>query len=294
MDLNKCPVCGEEFHSSYRRCPFCEEMKGGRKRRGGHRVSDKKHSYSARGPLVVVLLLVLVLLTWYLFGAQLKDLFAIEEVEQPPVVEDPVPELPDNEDLFFDPDVGDEPNAENEEQPNAGDAPVVTDPPVGDEQPEVDLSAVKLNREDFTLSIGENFRLESEPEVGGIVWSAKDGSVVSVTEDGLVTGLSKGKTTVTAKIGEREIECIVFVRAATAASEDVSNAALSKDDFTLGVGERYTVKVTGTTATPKWSIDDTSVATISSDGTVKALKKGYTDFHAKVGDKTLTGRAHVK
>ena len=294
MDLNKCPVCGEEFHSSYRRCPFCEEMKGGRKRRGGHRVSDKKHSYSARGPLIAVLLLVLALLTWYLFGTQLKELFAGQEAEQPPVVEDPAPELPNNEDLFFDPDLGEEPDVGGEEQPNAGDAPVVEDPPTVENPPEADLSALKLNREDFTLSIGESFRLESEPEVEGIVWSAKDGSVVSVTEEGLVTGLSKGKTTVTAKLGEKELSCIVFVRAATAASEDVSNAALSKSDFTLAKGERYTVKVTGTTATPKWSIDDTSVATIASDGTVKGVGKGHTNFYAKVGDKTLKGVVFVK
>ena len=25
MDLIKCPVCGEKYSSSYRRCPFCEE-----------------------------------------------------------------------------------------------------------------------------------------------------------------------------------------------------------------------------------------------------------------------------
>lgn len=294
MDLNKCPVCGEEFHSSYRRCPFCEEMKSGRKRRGGHRVSDKKQSYSARGPLIAVLLLVLALLTWYLFGTQIKDLFAGEEVEQPPVVEDPTPELPNNEELFFDPDLGDEPDAGGEEQPNTGDAPVVEEPPTVENPPEVDLSGVKLNREDFTLSIGESFRLLCEPEVEGIIWSAKDGAVVSVTEDGLVTGLSKGKTTVTAKIGEKELECIVFVRAATAASEDVSNAELSNEDFTLNVGERHPLKVTGTTATPKWSVEDSSIATIASDGTVKALKKGNTKFTAKVGDKTLSGIIRVK
>lgn len=298
MDLIKCPVCGEEYSPSYRRCPFCEEMKSGRKRRGGHRVSDKKHSYSARGPLIAVLVLVLALLSWYLFGTQVKELFVTEESEQPPVVEEPTPSLPDNEELFFDPTIGDEPDVGGEETPNEGDAPVVEQSPVVEnpvvDNPSVDLSALALNRTDFTLSIGESFRLKAEPEVEGIIWSAEDGSVVSVTEEGLVTGLSKGKTTVTARLGEKELECIVFVRAATAASEDVSNAALSKADFTLSKGERYTVKVTGTTATPKWSIDDTSIATISDDGTVKAVGKGHTNFYAKVGGKTLKGVVFVK
>ncbi|MBR7146241.1 MAG: Ig-like domain-containing protein [Oscillospiraceae bacterium] len=297
MDLIKCPVCGELYSPSYRRCPFCEELKGGRKRRGGHRVSDKKHTYSARGALIVILILVLGLLSWYLFGDKLLALFGEEEPPAPPV-EEQTPQLPDNEDLFFDPNAGDEPNIGGEETPNAGDAPVIDPPVVEDpvvDEPTVDVENIVLNRSDFTLSIGENFRLKSEPEVEGIVWSVKDGSVVSVTEEGLVTGLSKGKTTIYAKIGDRTLECVVFVRAATAASDaDVSNAALSKNDFTLSVGERYTVKVTGTTATPKWSIDDSSIASISSDGTIKALKKGHTNFYAKVGDKTLKGIVFVK
>lgn len=294
MDLNKCPVCGEEFHSSYRRCPFCEEMKSGRKRRGGHRVSDKKQSYSARGPLIAVLLLVLALLTWYLFGTQLKDLFAGEEVERPPVVEDPTPELPNNEELFFDPDLGDEPDVENEEQPNAGDAPVVEEPPTVENPPEVDLSALKLSSTDFTAAVGENVKLSVTPEVEGVEWSVKDASIASVSDDGVVNALSTGQTTVYAKIGDKSLSCVVRVRPATAASDDTSNAELSNEDFTLNVGERHPLKVTGTTATPKWSVEDSSIATIASDGTVKALKKGNTKFTAKVGDKTLSGIIRVK
>ena len=63
MDLIKCPVCGEKYSSSYRRCPFCEEedrpRKVSGKRRGGHHVAERKHTHSARGPLIAVLLVVL-------------------------------------------------------------------------------------------------------------------------------------------------------------------------------------------------------------------------------------------
>ena len=72
MDLIKCPVCGEKYSSSYRRCPFCEEedrpRKVSGKRRGGHHVAERKHTHSARGPLIAVLLVVLVIFSWYLFG----------------------------------------------------------------------------------------------------------------------------------------------------------------------------------------------------------------------------------
>ena len=66
MDLIKCPVCGEKYSSSYRRCPFCEEedrpRKVSGKRRGGHHVAERKHTHSARGPLIAVLLVVLVII----------------------------------------------------------------------------------------------------------------------------------------------------------------------------------------------------------------------------------------
>ena len=77
MDLIKCPVCGEKYSSSYRRCPFCEEedrpRKVSGKRRGGHHVAERKHTHSARGPLIAVLLVVLVVFSWYLFGGKFME-----------------------------------------------------------------------------------------------------------------------------------------------------------------------------------------------------------------------------
>ena len=77
MDLIKCPVCGEKYSSSYRRCPFCEEedrpRKVSGKRRGGHHVAERKHTHSARGPLIAVLLVVLVIFSWYLFGGKFME-----------------------------------------------------------------------------------------------------------------------------------------------------------------------------------------------------------------------------
>ena len=77
MDLIRCPVCGEKYSSSYRRCPFCEEedrpRKVSGKRRGGHHVAERKHTHSARGPLIAVLLVVLVVFSWYLFGGKFME-----------------------------------------------------------------------------------------------------------------------------------------------------------------------------------------------------------------------------
>lgn len=102
MDLIKCPVCGEKYSSSYRRCPFCEEedrpRKVSGKRRGGHHVAERKHTHSARGPLIAVLLVVLVVFSWYLFGGKFMEKIQedrandVENVDPAPV--DPTPSIP--------------------------------------------------------------------------------------------------------------------------------------------------------------------------------------------------------
>ena len=104
MDLIKCPVCGEKYSSSYRRCPFCEEedrpRKVSGKRRGGHHVAERKHTHSARGPLIAVLLVVLVIFSWYLFGGKFMEKIQedrandVENVDPAPVDPTPVDPTP--------------------------------------------------------------------------------------------------------------------------------------------------------------------------------------------------------
>ena len=48
------------------------------------------------------------------------------------------------------------------------------------------------------------------------------------------------------------------------------------------------MKVSGTSSAPSWSIGDTSVATVSSDGTVTAVGEGNTTLTCTVDGQTLT------
>ena len=126
MNLVKCPRCGEEYSPSYRTCPFCEEEERPRKlrnrNRSGHRVTEKKKTHSGKGALITILILVLALLTWYLFGEQLLERFAQPDEQEPPV-EDTTPDGNETDDPFYDPVTGE-----------TGD-PNAVEPPVVDEQP---------------------------------------------------------------------------------------------------------------------------------------------------------------
>ena len=61
---------------------------------------------------------------------------------------------------------------------------------------------------------------------------------------------------------------------------------LSKTKKTLYVGEKYTLKIKGTTKKAKWwKSSNTKVATVNSNGKVTAKKKGTAEIKVKVGDK---------
>lgn len=288
MDLIKCPRCGEMYSSSYRRCPFCEEEDRPRKvaSKRGHHGAEKKKTHSARGPFIAVLLVVLTLLSWYLFGGKFMERIAdapkdpIENTDPLPV--DPAPEVPDGSDPVADPD--------------APTPPVVDDPTPEDPTP--DMSGAKLNREDFTLNAGESFQMTVSGTTAAPTWSIKNSAVATVSESGVVKGVGAGDTTVYAKVGDRTLECIVRVKgggsSGSGSTVDVSAAKLNKTDFTISVGEKTQLKVTGTTASVSWSIGNSAVASIASDGTVKGLKAGTTTAYAKVGSKTLECIVRVK
>ena len=80
----------------------------------------------------------------------------------------------------------------------------------------------------------------------------------------------------------------------TDANVDVSGAQLNRKDFTLSRGEKFTVKLSGTTAVPRWDVDDPNVAVIDENGVVTGIGGGTTKLHCKVGDRDLTCIVRVK
>ena len=131
MNLLKCPRCGEEYSPSYRRCPFCEEGDHPRKikynsskQSGGRRVSDKKQTQSVRGAMAAVLVVVLLLLSWSLFGDKIVAKITPADDGNTPGVQDDV-NTPDDSNTNTD-----DPNANNGDttDPNTGDEPNANDP----------------------------------------------------------------------------------------------------------------------------------------------------------------------
>ena len=80
----------------------------------------------------------------------------------------------------------------------------------------------------------------------------------------------------------------------TSTVQAASSIKISKKKKTLRVGDKYTLKITGTSKKVKWKSSNKKVATVNSKGKVKAKKKGTATITAKVGGKKYKCKITVK
>lgn len=117
-----------------------------------------------------------------------------------------------------------------------------------------------------------------------VSWSSSDSSIASVDENGKVTAIKKGKTTITAKAGEKTASCSVSVYDEIA----VTSVELNKTEITLITGQSKTLKATvkpedATDKTVTWTSSNNNVATVK-DGVVKGIGIGAATIVAKAGN----------
>ena len=168
---------------------------------------------------------------------------------------------------------------------------------------------------DFSLSLTEfslsnrypdpvTLKVTFSPEgsTGTITWSSSDPDIVSVDETGKVSPGSKtGNATITATMpGGVTHTCLVHNSVTTGGSTGstttsggstttTTTLSLNRTDFTLSkTYPSFQMKVSGTSSTPVWSIGNTAVATVSSNGTVTYVGKGQTTLTCSVDGQTLT------
>ena len=164
------------------------------------------------------------------------------------------------------------------------------------EESTIPVEKVTVSPTTISLTEGETSKLTAtvfpeDADNKSISWSSNNKDVATVS-NGTVTAVKAGSTTitVTTEDGKKTAKCDVTVLAKVYL---VTGITLNKKDLTLQVGgsERLTVTISPTNATDKtvkWSSYDTSIATVSVDGQVKAIKLGTTTITAKAGEKEAT------
>lgn len=186
-----CENCGEDYSTTYKSCPFCNEGPG----RGLY--GRRADGTPARNPFQLVGLVASLILI-------IVALFIIFTKISPLLMNNGEPVDPDNP--------GTQPGySENVENPTPGNT---IDPP---EDPSGLIQAVSLSRSELELKVGETYQLTVlvSPEGTGepVIWSSSHPNVLSVDQEGnLRNSNNTGGTvsvTITAACGGLSAECVV-------------------------------------------------------------------------------------
>ena len=163
----------------------------------------------------------------------------------------------------------------------------------------IPVSSITLSQSTLTLVEGDEAVLSAtvlpaDATDPSVTWSTSDASVATV-DGGKVKTLKPGKTTISAKAGEKEATCEVTVEKKFI---PVSSIALSQSTLTLVEGEEAVLSATvlpadATDPSVSWSTSDASVATVDG-GKVKTLKPGKVTVTARAGEKEATCEVTVE
>ncbi len=99
-------------------------------------------------------------------------------------------------------------------------APVTTPTPTPTPTPSVTSVTITFlgsKRTEFAAKVGDEVQLSATVYPTGtdqtVTWSSKDESVAKVSDKGVVTGVGKGTTTITAECGGVKADCTVYISA---------------------------------------------------------------------------------
>ena len=240
---------------------------------------------------VIVLILLAALVVWLIFGDQIKEAIT---GEKPPITDvdkpDDTIDKPDN-------------------------TPVTP--------------TISLNRTVLVLNVGDKDELKVNGTEDAAAWSSSAPTVASVNSTGEVTALTKGNAVITAEVNGESVTCTVTVKDESDApdnntttpdnpddntsttkpstgSVDVSKLKLKSVygteippvdgafDISMSLKEpasQFTVE--GTTMTATWSGGSSSIATVTSDGTIKPIGRGTTTLTIKLGSTEISCTVRV-
>ena len=296
MSNRVCPQCGEEYSTTYKSCPFCEEEEAIRqgtplRRRGGRRVdTQQRRSGGAGGVLLLVTGVIILGVAAFVFlGDWVADTMGIRKDPAPASSQDGDPAGTDGPDA-----------ADGETDPVGENRPVQTDPPPNQEDPAApDGSAdppeppgpLALSQSAIQIASGDTARLTASGGAGEVSWSSSNEHIATV-DGGAVTGVAGGTVTIIAASGEESASCTVTVTGEPYVSD--LRLKLNKTDFTLSSTDPDVQMRVINRDTNKdyegpviWTSSDSSKAAISETGLVTWVSRGTTTVTATVEGQVL-------
>lgn len=151
--------------------------------------------------------------------------------------------------------------------------------------------SLSLSPNELTLSIGQNATLSvyNNKNDSPIRWESMDPTVATVSSSGKVTAVGGGRTSIWATSESGTTRCKIIVEGIPRNSSSSSNNrssstgsfSLPQTQVSLYVGGSYTMRLPTSSVDITWSSDNTSIATVSSSGTITGVGVGKTTIWAK-------------
>lgn len=143
------------------------------------------------------------------------------------------------------------------------------------------VTDIKLNTSSLALRVGDVYYAAATLTPSNasdltVIWKSKNTKVASVTSEGKITAVSAGNTTITATTANNlvaEIEVSV--------EQPVTGVKINYKSQTVLVGSTFDLKAVvepakATNVKVSWSTDDSKIATVSAEGTVRGVTAGTT------------------
>ncbi len=158
----------------------------------------------------------------------------------------------------------------------------------------IPVTSVKLDKTTLTLVEGETSSLNATVAPNNatdksLTWSSSDPAVASVDDEGVVTALSAGTTTIKATANDGSGKYAACVVTVTPKVIPVTSVTLDKATLTLEEGQSMSLNATvapdnATDKSLTWSSSDPAVASVNEAGVVTALKAGTATIKATAND----------
>ncbi len=128
-----------------------------------------------------------------------------------------------------------------------------------------------------------------------ITWSSSNAAIATVSSDGVITAVAPGDVTITATVGGKTATCEVQVVKGIVL---VNSVTLDQSSLELTVAQTHKLTATvlpedATDKTITWTSSDPTIASVSSDGIVTALKFGNVTITAKNESSTRSATCTV-
>jgi len=165
----------------------------------------------------------------------------------------------------------------------------------------VPVDKIKFDKDKVSVQVGETDQLiaKIEPENAterDLIWESSDPSIVTVDENGKITGVKPGTATITVKTPDGKVTATCTVKVEPIPVEDII-LNTNKIDIKVGESEKLTAIIEPENATDKkliWESSDPSIATVDSNGKITGIKPGTTTITVKTPDGKVVATCTVK